>query len=120
MLHKFSGLVPSNGKLVGIKGYNEKGEKVPLNDLAYKYDENGNKNDEVEDFFWKVLTDRRMFGNQGQYLPQRFVNILGTTTDPRQSHTQIMLRRRNSPPPEVENTEMLSTRTSSQLILRLA
>lgn len=71
MLHKFSGLVPSNGKLVGIKGYNEKGEKVPLTDLAYKYDENGNKTDEVEDFFWKVLTDRSMFGNQGQYLPQR-------------------------------------------------
>ena len=80
MLHKFSGMVPSNGKLITIKGYDENGARVPLTDLAYKYDKEGNKTEEVEDYFWKVLTDRRMFGNQGQYLPQRFVNLTGTTT----------------------------------------
>ena len=80
MLHKFSGMVPSNGKLISIKGYDENGARVPLTDLAYKYDKEGNKTEEVEDYFWKVLTDRRMFGNQGQYLPQRFVNLTGTTT----------------------------------------
>ena len=80
MLHKFSGMVPSNGKLIIIKGYDENGARVPLTDLAYKYDKEGNKTEEVEDYFWKVLTDRRMFGNQGQYLPQRFVNLTGTTT----------------------------------------
>lgn len=80
-LHRFSGLVPSNGMLVPVKGYNENGEKVVLTDLAYKYDENGNKTDTVEDFYWKTITDRRMYGNDGQYLPQKIVTLNDTTTE---------------------------------------
>ena len=33
---------------------------IKLTDLAYKY-ENGVKTDVVEDFYWKVLTDRRLY-----------------------------------------------------------
>lgn len=80
-LHRFSGLVPSNGMLVPITGYNEKGDKVTLTDLAYKYDGDGNKTDVVEDFYWKTITDRRMYGNDGQYLPQQIVTLNDTTTD---------------------------------------
>ena len=80
-LHRFSGMVPSNGKLVPVNGYNENGERVQLTDLAYKYDEKGNKTAEVEEFFWKVLTDRRMYDNNGNYLPQKVVTLNDTTTE---------------------------------------
>lgn len=80
-LHRFSGMVPSNGKLVPVNGYNENGERVQLTDLAYKYDEKGNKTAEVEEFFWKVLTDRRMYDNNGKYLPQKVVTLNDTTTE---------------------------------------
>lgn len=74
-LHRFSGLVPHSGQLRPAKGYDENGNSVELTDLAYQYDENGNKTDVVEPFFWKVLTDRRMYGNDRQYLPQRRVKL---------------------------------------------
>lgn len=79
-LHRFSGLVPSNGKLVPVNGYDENGNRVQLTDLAYKY-ENGVKTDVVENFYWKVLTDRRMYGNEGQYLPQKVVTLNDTAPD---------------------------------------
>lgn len=77
-LHRFSGTVPSNGRLVPINGYDQNGNRVQLTDLAYKY-ENGQKTDQVEEFFWKVLTDRRMYGNDGKYLPQKIVTLNDTT-----------------------------------------
>ena len=80
-LHRFSGMVPSNGKLVPVKGYDQNGNKVQLTDLAYKYDENGQKTDQIEEYFWKVLTDRRMYDNQGKYLPQKVVTLNDTTED---------------------------------------
>lgn len=80
-LHRFSGLVPSNGVLKPINGYDPNGNKVQLTDLAYKYDENGNKTNEVEPFYWKVLTDRRMYGNAGQYLEQKVITLNDTTED---------------------------------------
>ena len=80
-LHRFSGMIPSNGKLVPANGYNENGERVQLTDLAYKYDADGNKTAEVEEFFWKVLTDRRMYDNNGKYLAQKVVTLNDTTTD---------------------------------------
>lgn len=79
-LHRFSGLVPSNGKLVPVNGYDQNGNKVQLTDLAYKY-KDGVKTDEVEDFFWKVLTDRRMYDNNGNYLAQKYVTLNDTTED---------------------------------------
>ena len=80
-LHRFSGMIPSNGRLVPAKGYDQNGNRVQLTDLAYKYDENGNKTAEVEEFFWKVLTDRRMYDNNGNYLPQKKVTLNDTTTE---------------------------------------
>jgi hypothetical protein len=80
-LHKFSGLVPRNGILVSVKGYNEKGEQVNLTDLAYKYDEDGNRTEEIEPFYWKVLTDRRMYGNDGRYLEQAYVTLNHTSAE---------------------------------------
>ena len=80
-LHRFSGMIPSNGKLVPANGYNENGERVQLTDLAYKYDEKGNKTTDVEEFFWKVLTDRRMYDNNGNYLPQKIVTLNDTTAE---------------------------------------
>ena len=80
-LHRFSGTIPSNGKLVPVNGYDQNGNRVQLTDLAYKYDENGQKTDQVEEFFWKVLTDRRMYDNQGKYLPQKVVTLNDTTPD---------------------------------------
>jgi hypothetical protein len=80
-LHRFSGLVPSNGVLKPINGYDQNGNKVQLTDLAFKYDENGNKTSEVEPFYWKVLTDRRMYGNKGQYLEQKVITLNDTTAD---------------------------------------
>ena len=80
-LHRFSGMIPSNGRLVPAKGYDQNGNRVQLTDLAYKYDENGNKTAEVEEFFWKVLTDRRMYDNNGNYLPQKVVTLNDTTAD---------------------------------------
>lgn len=78
-LHRFSGLIPHRGQLRPAKGYDENGNRVELTDLAYQYDENGNKTDLVEPFFWKVLTDRRMYGNDKKYLPQQRVKL---DTDP--------------------------------------
>lgn len=72
MLHRFSGMVPSNGTLVSVNGYDQNGKRVKLTDLAY------NEDGSINDFFWKVLTDRRMYDNDGNYLPQRRVS-LGTT-----------------------------------------
>lgn len=80
-LHRFSGKVPKNGMLISVKGYDQFGNRVTLTDLAYKVDENGNQTDEVEDFFWKVLTDRRMYDNSGNYLPQKVVSLNTTTKD---------------------------------------
>ena len=80
-LHRFSGTIPSNGKLVPVNGYDQNGERVQLTDLAYQYDANGQKTDQVEEFFWKVLTDRRMYDNEGNYLPQKVVTLNDTTTD---------------------------------------
>lgn len=80
-LHRFSGLVPKDGVLKPVNGYDQFGNKVQLQDLAYQYDENGNKTDKVEPFFWKVLTDRRMYDNSGSYLPQKRVTLNDTTTD---------------------------------------
>ena len=80
-LHRFSGLTPSNGMLIPVMGYDENGNRVQLTDLAYKYDENGKKTAEVEDFFWKVITDRRMYDNDGNYLPQKRVVLNDTTTN---------------------------------------
>ena len=80
-LHRFSGLVPRNGVLVPVTGYDQNGERVQLTDLAYKYDENGNKTGQIEEFFWKVLTDRRMYDNDGKYLPQKVVTLNDTTAD---------------------------------------
>jgi hypothetical protein len=80
-LHRFSGLIPSNGKLIPVYGYDQNGNRVQLTDLAYKYDENGQKTDAVEDFFWSVITDRRMYDNNGAYLPQKYVTLNDTTTD---------------------------------------
>ena len=80
-LHRFSGMIPSNGKLVPANGYDQNGNRVQLTDLAYQYDDNGNKTDKVEDFFWKVLTDRRMYDNNGKYLAQKVVALNDTTTN---------------------------------------
>ena len=80
-LHRFSGMIPSNGKLVPANGYDQNGNRVQLTDLAYQYDDIGNKTDKVEDFFWKVLTDRRMYDNNGKYLAQKVVTLNDTTTD---------------------------------------
>ncbi|MCQ2439777.1 MAG: hypothetical protein MJ074_08450 [Oscillospiraceae bacterium] len=79
-LHRFSGMRPSNGILIPVKGYNEYGEQTYLTDLAYRY-EGGEKTDQIEDFFWKTLVDRRMYGNQGQYLPQAYISLNGVTAD---------------------------------------
>lgn len=79
-LHRFSGMVPQNGVLRPVNGYNEKGERVQLTDLAYKY-KDGKKTDEVEPFFWKVLTDRRMYDNSKRYLPQKRVVLNDTTKE---------------------------------------
>lgn len=80
ILHRFSGMVPQNGILRPVTGYNERGERVHLTDLAYKY-KDGEKTAEVEPFFWKVLTDRRMYDNSKKYLPQKRVTLNDTTTD---------------------------------------
>lgn len=80
ILHRFSGMVPQNGILRPVTGYNERGERVQLTDLAYKY-KDGEKTAEVEPFFWKVLTDRRMYDNSKKYLPQKRVTLNDTTTD---------------------------------------
>lgn len=59
--------------------------KVPLQDLAYKYDASGNKTDQIEDFFWKTLTDRRMYDNMededGNYIEQEYVRLTDATAD---------------------------------------
>ena len=80
VLHRFSGMIPQNGILRPATGYNENGERVQLTDLAYKY-KDGEKTAEVEPFFWKVLTDRRMYDNSRHYLPQKRVTLNDTTTE---------------------------------------
>jgi len=79
-LHKFSGTVPRDGQLKTIRGYDENGERVDLTDLAYEY-EDGKKTDRVSQFYWKLLTDRRMYDNQGAYLPQQLVKLSATTPE---------------------------------------
>ncbi len=79
-LHKFSGQSIQHGQLTPVSGYDYAGNKTMLTDLAYKYDENGNKTDQVEDFFWKVLVDRRMFDNDGNYIEQLPVTLRNLTT----------------------------------------
>lgn len=76
-LHRFSGkTVTYNRKtgkseIVPVTGYDQNGNKIPLTDLAYKNGTDG----EIEPFFWKTLTDRRMYGNNGQYLEQPNVDL---------------------------------------------
>ena len=76
-LHRFSGkTVQYNRKtqkssIVPVSGYDQNGQKVELTDLAYKNGVDG----EIEPFFWKTLTDRRMYGNNGQYLEQPRVDL---------------------------------------------
>lgn len=74
-LHRFSGLIPRNGMLVPVNGYDQNGSRVQLTDLAYQ--ENG----EIEPYFWKTLTDRRMYDNDGNYLAQKYVTLSDTTPD---------------------------------------
>ena len=81
ILHKFSGMVPSNGTLKTIKGYDQYGNRVPLTDLAYQYDENGQRTGEIEDYYWKTLVDRRMYGNQNQYLEQGAIDLTNLGAD---------------------------------------
>lgn len=89
-LHRFSGVTPQSVRLPGggittrlqpVKGYDENGNPVMLTDLAYIYDEDGNKTDEIEPFFWKSLVDRRMYDNDGKYLPPRTIRLTGVTTE---------------------------------------
>jgi len=68
-LHRFSGKTISKGQIIPVTGYDQNGNKVELTDLAY--DKDGN----IEPFFWKTLTDRRMYGNNGQYLEQPNVDL---------------------------------------------
>lgn len=82
MLHKFSGTVQRFNKSTGhyelypVKGRNAEGDSVTLSDLAYK---NGNPADGVEPYYWKVLVDRRMYGNDGRYLEQKWVALTSDT-----------------------------------------
>ena len=68
-LHRFSGKTISKGQIIPVTGYDQNGNKVELTDLAY--DKDGN----IEPFFWKTLTDRRMYGNEGQFLEQPNVDL---------------------------------------------
>lgn len=78
MLHKFSGKRLQTNKqtllkeLVPARGYDENGNRVDLTDLAFV---DGNPENGVEKYYWKVLTDRRMYGNDGKYLEQKFVTL---------------------------------------------
>ena len=76
-LHRFSGrIVDEKAKaLVRISGYDQFGNQTKLTDLAHKVDENGNETNEIEPFFWKTLTDRRMYDNEGNYLEQKYVTL---------------------------------------------
>lgn len=93
-LHKFSGTTPrsrtrktDDGKTVSetvlapVMGYNENNERVRLTDLAYEYDENGNKTDVINPYYWKVLIDHRMYDNEGNYLAQPYVTLETTSAD---------------------------------------
>jgi hypothetical protein len=77
-LHKFSGKSIQYNKnlqkhqFIDVMGYNENGERVALTDLAYI---DGDPSKGVEQFYWKTLTDRRMYGNDGKYLEQKFVTL---------------------------------------------
>lgn len=81
-LHKFSGKTQTYDrktnayKLTQLNGRDAQGKEVPLTDLAYK---NGNPEDGVEPYYWKVLVDRRMYGNNGQYLQQRTIKVTADT-----------------------------------------
>lgn len=74
-LHRFSGKTISKGQIIPVTGYDQNGNKVELTDLAY--DKDGN----IEPFFWKTLTDRRMYGNNGQYLEQPTVDLTNLKAD---------------------------------------
>ena len=76
-LHRFSGKTvrynrkANKSEIVQVTGYDQNGNKINLTDLAYKNGADG----EIEPFFWKTLTDRRMYGNSGQYLEQPNVDL---------------------------------------------
>lgn len=80
-LHRFSGKTvkydrkTQKSSIIPVTGYDRNGNRVELTDLAYK--ESG----EIEPFFWKTLTDRRMYGNQGQYLEQPRVDLTNLKAD---------------------------------------
>ena len=95
-LHRFSGqgvamkkATRSDGsftvrnQVVPIKGRDYDGSEVMLTDLAYQVNEDGSykldKNGDrmIEPYFWKVLVDRRMYDNDGNYLPQPYVSLAG-------------------------------------------
>ena len=80
ILHKFSGMVPRNGVLAGVTGYDSKGNRVQLTDLAYKY-KDGEITEEIEPYYWKTLIDHRMYGNAGQPLEQGAINLSGLGAD---------------------------------------
>ena len=80
---KADGSFTVRNQIVPIKGKDYDGSEVMLTDLAYqvnadgsyKLDENGERM--VEPYFWKVLVDRRMYDNDGNYLPQPYVSLAG-------------------------------------------
>ena len=79
-LHRFSGMRVTPQGLAAVSGYNHKGERVDLTDLAYVY-KDGKRTDEVEDYFWKTLVDRRMYDNEGKYIRQGRITISSFTMD---------------------------------------
>ena len=78
-LHRFSGrVINSTANLSWATGYDKNGKPVKLTDLAYVADENGKPTKQIRPFFWKTLTDRRMYGADGRYLEQKIANLTVT------------------------------------------
>lgn len=78
-LHRFSGrVINSSANLSWATGYDKNGKPVKLTDLAYVADENGKPTKQIRPFFWKTLTDRRMYGADGRYLEQKIANLTVT------------------------------------------
>lgn len=81
-LHRFSGrVINSTANLSWATGYDKNGKPVKLTDLAYVADENGKPTKQIRPFFWKTLTDRRMYGADGNYLEQKIANLTVTPTE---------------------------------------
>ena len=81
-LHRFSGrIINSSANLSWATGYDKNGKSVKLTDLAYVADENGMPTKQIRPFFWKTLTDRRMYGADGRYLEQKTANLTVTPTE---------------------------------------